>query len=191
MTVRAYRKPGRGTLMILALLLAGSAALRTGAGVGEAMALTPDVAGDAGATAPLDCPAPPAALAKALVARDAQLTAREAALADRMAALTLADEVVTGRLAALQQAEADLSATLALADGAAEADLVRLTAVYEAMKPKDAASLFGTMEPEFAAGFLGRMQPEVAAAVLSKMPADAAYAISAIVAGRNAGVPQD
>jgi flagellar motility protein MotE (MotC chaperone) len=91
----------------------------------------------------------------------------------------------------MQAVEAELQATLALADGAAEADLDRLTAVYQAMKPKDAAALFETMSPEFAAGFLGRMPPESAAAILSGMSAESAYGVSVIVAGRNAGAPKD
>ena len=78
-----------------------------------------------------------------------------------------------------------------LADGAAEKDIQNLTAVYQAMKPKDAAALFETMSPEFAAGFLGRMPPEAAAAILSGMSSEAAYGVSVIVAGRNAEVPKN
>jgi len=86
--------------------------------------------------------------------------------------------------------EQELRATLALADGAAEQDLQRLTAVYQAMKPKDAAALFDAMSPEFAAGFLARMTPEAAAAILSGMSPETAYGVSVIVAGRNVGVPR-
>ena len=81
--------------------------------------------------------------------------------------------------------------TGALADGAAEADIQRLTAVYQAMKPKDAAALFNTMSPEFAAGFLGRMQPQSAAAVLAALDPQAAFGISALIAGRNAKAPTE
>ncbi len=72
-----------------------------------------------------------------------------------------------------------------------EKDIQNLTAVYQAMKPKDAAALFETMSPDFAAGFLGRMPPDSAAAILSGMSAEAAYGVSVIVAGRNADVPKD
>jgi flagellar motility protein MotE (MotC chaperone) len=47
------------------------------------------------------------------------------------------------------------------------------------------------MDPGFAAGFLGRMRPDAAAAVLAGMDPAAAYAISAIIAGRNARAPTD
>ena len=96
-------------------------------------------------------------MAEALKAREAQITARETALTDRMAALSLSEAAIKTRMDEMTSAEASLKKTLQIADGAAEADLTRLTAVYEAMKPADAAKLFSEMAPEFAAGFLGRM----------------------------------
>ncbi len=142
---------------------------------------------DRGAT----CPAPPVEMAAALLERENRLAAREAALADREAAMELADAAIRDRLAELEAAEEELRQTLALADGAAEEDLARLTAVYEAMKPKDAAALFDAMEPQFAAGFLGRMRADAAAAIMAGMTPEKAYAVSAILAGRNTGVPTE
>lgn len=181
---------GRGALMVLALFLASSGALRIGAGVGEALANAPETEAVTPAVA-LQCPEPPLALAAAMTARETTIALREAGLADRMAALTLADTAVSLRMAELAAAEAELKATLTLADGAAEDDLVRLTAVYEAMKPVDASALFQAMAPEFSAGFLGRMRPEAAAAVLSGMTPESAYSISVLIAGRNALVPKE
>ncbi len=184
------RKAGRGALFIVAMLFATSGALRLGSGVGVALARAEEPPDTAAAVAPAAC-VPPAALAEALSLREDRLTLREAALNDRQAALALADQAITERLAKLEAMEAKLRETLALADGAAEADIERLTAVYQAMKPKDAAALFEAMSPEFAAGFLGRMAPESAAAILSGMSAEAAYGVSVIVAGRNAGAPTE
>jgi flagellar motility protein MotE (MotC chaperone) len=184
------RRGGRGTLFIVAMLLASSGALRIGSGVGAALARA-ETAPEGNAAIPLDCPAPPAAVAEGLNLREGRVAAREASLQDRLAALALADQAITGRMTEMQALEDRLKATLALADGAAEADIDRLTAVYQAMKPKDAAALFETMAPEFAAGFLGRMPPESAAAILSGMTAEAAYGVSVIVAGRNAGAPTE
>jgi len=185
MSVRRWRG-GRGVLALLAIMLASSGALRLGAGVGAALARAPALSAE-----PLVCPDPPLALVEALNAREAQVKIEEAALADRLAALALADEAIQSRLSALSEAEAELSETLARADGAAEADLARLTTVYEAMKAKDAALLFGVMAPDFAAGFLGRMRPESAAAILAGMDAKSAYAVSVLLAGRNAKVPTE
>ena len=112
-------------------------------------------------------------------------------MADRKAALALAEAAISKRMAELVAAEARLKATLALADGAAEDDLLRLTTVYETMKPKDASALFAAMDAEFAAGFLGRMKPDAAAAILAGMQPEAAYAVSILLAGRNALVPKE
>lgn len=183
-------RSGRGTLVILTLFLAASGALRVGSGVGSALANS--VAATAvPATDPQSCPTTPLALAEALSAREAQVTARETALADRMAALALAEAAIKARMDEMTAAETSLKKTLQIADGAAEADLTRLTAVYEAMKPADAAKLFGEMAPEFAAGFLGRMTPGAAAAVMSGMAPAKVYAISVLIAGRNAMVPKN
>lgn len=181
---------GRSLLATLTLLLAASGAVRLGHGIGAAMALQADTPAEA-ASAPLQCPEPPERLLEAIRTRDTDVSAREAALRDRAAALDLAEKAINTRLAELQAADARLRETLAIADGAAEKDLDRLTAVYEAMKPAEAAKLFQTMAPEFAAGFLGRMRPEAAAQVLSGMPPEAAYSISVLIAGRNALAPKE
>ena len=73
----------------------------------------------------------------------------------------------------------------------AEGDLTRLTAMYEAMKPADSARLLSSMPVEFAAGFLGRMRPEAAALILAGMEAEPAFAITALLAGRNALAPTE
>jgi len=190
---QSRRRTGRGALIILALLMAISGALRLGDGIGIAMARTANAEGEVadGSTAPaLNCPMPPLALAEALSEREARVAARESALADRLSALALADQAIEQRLIKLSAAEASLNETLSRADGASEADLTRLTEVYQFMKSKDAAALFATMAPEFAAGFLGRMQPEASGAILSGMTPENAYAISVLLAGRNAKVPK-
>jgi flagellar motility protein MotE (MotC chaperone) len=182
------RKPGRGALAIVAIILASSGALRLGTGIGRALAEAP---GAAEATTPKDCPIPPAALAAALTEREQKVRTEEAAVAQRLAALALADQAITKRLGELKGAEDEMKKTLSIADGAAENDLAKLTSVYEAMKPADAAALFNKMDPDFASGFLGRMHPEAAAAILSGMNPDTAYSISVLVAGRNANAPKN
>jgi flagellar motility protein MotE (MotC chaperone) len=185
------RRAGRGTLFVVAMLFATSGALRLGSGVGVALARAEEGATDDPAVPEAAVCESPAALSEALTLRSDRVAAQEAALQDRLAALALAEAAITRRMDELAAMEAELKSTIALADGAAEADIEKLTAVYQAMKPKDAASLFEAMSPEFAAGFLGRMPPESAAAILSGMSAEAAYGVSVIVAGRNVGAPTD
>lgn len=185
-------KSGRSVLMLLAITLASSGALRLGNGVGAAMAKSKDTeVVNAAAVDPAMCPEPPLALAQALTAREQKVLAREAAVEERLAAMDLAETVITKRLDEMEKSESELKATLALADGAAENDLAQLTSVYEAMKPADAVKLFGAMAPEFAAGFLGRMSPAAAAAILAGIEPKQGYEISALLAGRNALAPTE
>lgn len=191
------RRHAPRALALLALCFAASAALR--------------LAGDGGAIAEelragLETPPPPPDLARlpecrpdpgtdALLAaireREAQLEARAGEIAAEAQVLAVARVKIEEQIAALADAERRLAATLALADEAAEADLARLVAVYEAMAPKAAAQIFATMDIGFAAGFLARMRPETAGAILAGLPADRAYAISATLAGRNARAPTE
>lgn len=182
-------KGGRGALLIVSLFLATSGALRIGAGVGEALANS--TAQPEPAVADASCGETPVALTEALRQREAAVAAREVAVENRVAALAVSETAITARIEEMTAVETELKKTLKIADGAAEADLARLTAVYEAMKPSDAAKVFTKMAPEFAAGFLARMAPGSAAAVLAGMPADEAYSISVLIAGRNALVPKN
>ncbi len=192
MTRRPRQK--RGTLHVIGGLLVASAVLRvtmTGQAVAENAIVEPE---EEQVTAPVVQASTPAAaepLLRALQEREARLAAREGQFADRMQALRLAEAEVTEKLAALTAAEEALRATIALADSAAESDLERLTRVYENMKPKDAAELFEQMTPDFAAGFLGMMEPVAAAQIMTLITPEVAYSISAVLAGRNAGVPTE
>lgn len=112
-------------------------------------------------------------------------------MAEREQTLTLVRQEVDRNLAALAEAEAELRATLALADGAAAADLDQLTQMYQNMKPKEAAALFETMDPNFAAGFLGQMPATAAGAIMAGLQPETAYRISLVLAGRNMQVPAE
>jgi flagellar motility protein MotE (MotC chaperone) len=188
---RRQRRPRRGALVIIAALLVGSAVIRTGIGAGAAFARTETETTPA-VVAAQECKsdADMAALLVALQQREDSLQRRESQVRLRMQALAAADTEVQKKLDALREAEAKLRDTIALAETASEDDINRLVAVYEAMKPKEAAALFDTMEPAFSAGFIARMRPEAAAPILAGMRAEAAYSVSAILAGRNAEVPR-
>lgn len=189
---------GRGSILMIAGLLLGSAVLRIGIGAGQAVATENPLASvEAPETVTAQEEAPPrpdkeqmSAMLRAFQEREERLEERETQIDMRMKALSVADEQIERRLSSLQQAEDSLRDLLAIANTAAEDDLVRLTAVYENMKPKQAAPLFEEMEPAFAAGFLGRMRPNSAAGIMAGLSPQAAYSISVILAGRNADVPK-
>lgn len=193
---RKRRGNTRGALMMIAVLLLGSALLRIGGNAGQALALaSPESETQQSGSAPGGQACETADDFKAMLAafqqREAQLQTREEALRNRMHALSIADEEVGRKLAELTRAETALRETIALADTAAESDLDRLTRVYETMKPKQAAALFEEMSPDFAAGFLGRMRPEAAAAIMAGLSPGAAHSFSVVLAGRNADVPTE
>lgn len=185
---RLDRMPG--ALFLVALCLLASGLIRAGL-IGTALA---EELAQAAEPVPMavDCPEPdPDILLTAIRDREDQLAAQELRLADRKQVLAVAEVQLADQIAALEQAEAKLATTLAIADQAAEKDLTRLTAVYENMKPKNAADIFATMDVGFAAGFLARMRPDAAAEIMSGLPTDRAYAISLDMAGRNAAVPTE
>lgn len=189
---RRGRRSGRGALFVIAMLLGVSGLVRAGLGAGHALAKGGDPTTTVtAATATCEPDGGALAMLEAVRAREERLAQREAQIEDRGQALALARAEIDARLAALRAAEEKLASTLTLADEAADADVARLVTVYEKMKPKDAASLFGEMEPEFAAGFLARMKPEAAAQVMAGLEPKAAYTISVLLAGRNAAAPRE
>ncbi len=184
---RALRA-GRGVLSVIAGMLIASGLIRVGNEAEQAFATEQETPASASAAA---CnPAEEnTALREALQTREDRVATREAQLEDRLQAMRVAEAEITERLTQLQAAQSSLAETISVADSAAEEDLGQLTAVYENMKPQDAAALFETMEPDFSAGFVGRMRPEIAAAIMAQLAPETAYAISAILAGRNANAP--
>ena len=205
---------GRGSVLVIAILLLGSASVRLVTSASSVLAQdsqlptdsaqmaqnTPEGASaDGAALKPAMQPQSISATANrgeisglisALTEREAQVAKREKQLEMRLRALSVADAEIEKRLESLVATEKALRATLSLADEASEKDILRLTAVYESMKPKEAAALFEQMEPSFAAGFLARMRPDAAADVMAGLTPPVAYSISVILAGRNATVPK-
>lgn len=129
MKVRLKRAaPGRGTITIIAALLASSAILRLGPGAGSAVAeavLPLQQASEQG-TAPQAPAGEPdkmdrvglGRLLAALKEREARVAEREEQIEMRGKALSVADEEIARRMEALAEMEENLRRTLALADGA-------------------------------------------------------------------------
>jgi flagellar motility protein MotE (MotC chaperone) len=191
---RAWRQ--RGILALLTVVFVGSGLLRLGE-FGTAFAATGDdempIQGDDGDMAELGSCPNMGAVSMALASIDGRAEAldlREMEIAERQSQLDAAEQLVTARLAELEAAEDRLNALLDATDVAAESDVEQLIAFYEAMSSEDAAELFMEMDPNFAAGFLSRMRPESGAGILAELEPDQAYAISVILATRNADVPR-
>ena len=127
-----------------------------------------------------------ATLLDAIASRDADLAAREETLALREQDVKIARQEIEIALGDLVSAEERLAARMDQSSRASEEDVGRLVNVYEGMKAKDAAVLFEAMDPSFASGFLARMRPDAASAIFSNLSAEKAYAVSVLMAGRNA-----
>lgn len=193
MTRTPVRRRGSAALFVVMAMLGLSGGLRILAGAGPAIARAESSTHQTAPVAEVaQCDGVPTGeLLAALQAREAQLDARETALADRMRALQVAETALQERIIQLETAEATLAATLAAAQTANDDDISNLVTVYENMKPADAAALFEEMSPDFASGFVARMRPDAAAAIMANLEPSTAYSISAIIAGRNANVPRD
>ena len=192
---RGARRPVPISAILVGLFVA-SAVVRLAGGTAEAIARqVEDIAGGAG---PGAAPAAGSGLAQQvdsilfeLGRRAESLDRRETELALREQDLRAMSDLVGEQIARLDAAEARLRQVMSLAQGAAEGDLTQLTAVYAAMKPKEAAAVFEEMDPAFAAGFLGRMKPDSAAQIVAGLSPGKAYSISVILAGRNVNTPKD
>lgn len=189
MTASVSRPRSRGTLQIIAGLLLLSAMFRAGAYIDPAFAQDLQAVDVEPAYAPLS--GQPAEILAAFQAREARLNEREGQLRDRLQALRIAEIEIAEKMEAMRAAEESLSATIAQAETASSSDLALLRAVYENMKPQDAAALFVEMPPPFAAGFLGMMRPEASALIMAELPPEVAYSFSVVLAGRNANVPTE
>lgn len=193
---KAKRKGGRSTLILIAGFFLASGLLRLGSGTGSAIAREVEALSHAEVKEEIEpqiCESGEGIgeLLIAIKARETRVVAQEEKLTNRLQALNIAEVSMKKNLAALIEAEEKLKATMALANTASEDDLVRLTAVYENMKSKNAIPLFEEMDPQFSAGFLGRMRPETAAPIFAGLTPAKAYTISVILAGRNAEVPTE
>lgn len=185
---KIHRLKRNGLLATLALFFAASAVLRVSTMefslISTAQASDPEpYASEMGPTAPIR-----AALDEVTALRD-RLAEREALVEDRERALAAAQVLIEERLAVLEAAEMRLQALVQVSDSAAEADLARLTEVYETMDADQTAALFSQMDPNFAAGFLARMSPAASGAIMAELDPAVAYAISVVIATRNAGAP--
>jgi flagellar motility protein MotE (MotC chaperone) len=175
---------------LIAVCFLASAALRVG-DLGVALAQEAELPVMASARLSGCEPGEADGLLAAIREREQQLEREADRLADRGQALSVAETRLAEQIEAFEEAKAGLEETLAIADGAAERDLAQMTAVYERMKPQEAAGIVQRMDLGFAAGLLARMNPEIAAGILTSMEPETAYAITVMVASRNARAPRE
>lgn len=138
-----------------------------------------------------DAPAPMTDGEKAVLldlrARREQLDARETALANRESMLTAAEQKLSaqiGELQGLQQRLEALDASRKEQESAAWQGLVK---VYEAMKPRDAATIFNELGMPVLLSVIDRMKEAKAAAILAAMAPDKARDVTTQLALKRTG----
>lgn len=132
-----------------------------------------------------------AALLASLRERETQLDEREDRLAKKARVIEAAEARLREQMDRLVTAEAKLSKLLQIADGAADKDIGKLVAAFQAMGGKRAAPIFENMDIDFAAGLIARMEDAAAADILGILSPEKAYAVTVRIAGRNARAPTE
>ncbi|WP_428408219.1 MotE family protein [Hyphococcus sp.] len=170
-------------LLVLGLMFFGSFAGRIAVMASEATAKPGGMpqAGDlAGVASCVD-----GDLAAAVKDRMYSLDTRELAIADREAELKTYEAQIDKRLAELEDANEKLQEKITVVKDARNADIQKLAAIYEGMKPAQAGQIINEMDAKFAAGLISSMNSEQAALVVANMDAQKAYLVSVILANRN------
>lgn len=106
-------------------------------------------------------------------------------LADREAEVALAREKLEIEKTALNELKQSIEVLLGKIEAQQTEDLERLIALYQNMKPAEAAAIMNDLDIEVMIMVLGTMQPRVAAPILAKMSPVRARAVSKIILERS------
>lgn len=139
------------------------------------------------------CPpsVPPAELSLLadLKARKVSLDGRQSALTARERALSAAEKQVSARMAELTALQKKIENETEARKDAASAQTMRLVAMYEAMKPADAAAIFNDLDRGVLLAVLRRMNVRRAAAIMAAMAPQRARLVTAELAAAGAATP--
>lgn len=163
------------------------AVLAVGAGLAQADRLAVQLSAEAAPTALLDgCGDVPEAVALAETLRLRGI-AVDRALEDldrRKAEIAAAELRLKSRLDSLKAAKAALSDARGRQSAGTAAGIDRLIAVYDAMKPAEAATIIAALPPDFAAEILTRVQPDAGARIIAQIDPGQAAVLTAHMGAR-------
>jgi flagellar motility protein MotE (MotC chaperone) len=114
--------------------------------------------------------------------RSAELDAREAALNSRAGVLSAAEKRLAERVNELSALQAKLEALEKVRHDRDDANWAGLTKLYEAMKPRDAATIFNDLDMSVLLQVVDRMKEAKAALVLAAMQPERARLVTAQLA---------
>lgn len=136
---------------------------------GDALPLTTDGAGNVMPLEPEAGQGSEAAILERLAERRGALDARESELEMRLALVEAAEKRIEERTASLQALEARINAMVDEKRVLEEKQFVAVVAMYELMKPKDAAAIFDQLELDVLLRVARSMSPRKMAPILAKM----------------------
>ena len=102
--------------------------------------------------------------------RRGQLDAREQAIDTQSKLLTAAELKLDAKIKALTALKAELQGLVGQASVQQKEESNRLVAVYEKMKPKDAAPIMAALDDRVRLPVAAQMKPQTLAAILAQMP---------------------
>jgi flagellar motility protein MotE (MotC chaperone) len=115
--------------------------------------------------------------------RDA-LEQRKRELDLRANIIAATEKRVDDKIAQLKGLQARIEALLGQRDAKELEQLDGLVKIYTAMKPKDAARVFGALDDNVRIGVAGRMKPDTMAGIMAALPSDIAQKVSLALAQR-------
>ncbi|WBU56728.1 MotE family protein [Paracoccus sediminicola] len=118
--------------------------------------------------------------------RETRIAKALAALRDERAEVSEARAVLAVELKRLKSAKKRAGGSLTNREKAVESDIERLVAVYEAMKPKEAAAVLSDIPAEFSAELLMRVHPETSARIISALEPEKAAILTTYMGARSA-----
>ena len=116
--------------------------------------------------------------------RRGELDDREKALDTQLQLLAAAEAKVDAKLKAVSAVKAQIQSLLGQADQQQQADVDRLTLVYQKMKPRDAAAVMATLDDRVRIPVAAKMKDAALAAILSQMPTPEAKKLTESLAQR-------
>ncbi|WP_158915096.1 MotE family protein [Caulobacter sp. S45] len=105
-----------------------------------------------------------------LQTRRGQLDDREKVFDTQLQLLAAAEAKVDAKIKAMNGVKGQIQALLGQADQQQQADVDRLTSVYQKMKPADAAAVMATLDDKVRIAVVAKMKDAALAAILAKMP---------------------
>ncbi|WP_374516081.1 MotE family protein, partial [Brevundimonas sp.] len=121
---------------------------------------------------------------QSLSQRRTELDARDADLASMLPLLAAAEQKLDARVQALQTVKGEVQQLLGQVDEREKAELDRLVAVYSAMRPRDAARVFGSLDDDVRLPVAAAMRPRALAAIMAQMDPAAARELTEKLARR-------